>query len=98
MSTVIITDSSALRPQRISKLSFRKRFTFEEKVSIEQAAETDAVVRVLLKDQDSAEFIDLTRQDTKDGVHLLVSKSLLTAERAAEILNPAIQPGEAFQG
>lgn len=83
---------------RITRLAFRNRFTFAEKVAIETAAENDAAVRVLLKDQEAATFIDLARQDTQQGVHLLVSKSLITAARAAEILSLNIQSSETYNG
>lgn len=83
---------------KITKLAFRNRFTFAEKVAIETAAETDPAVRVLLKDQEAATFIDLSRRDTQDGVQLLASKTLLTPERAEEILGAPIQPDEIYRG
>lgn len=83
---------------KLSKLGFRNRFTFQEKVTIEEAAASDAQVRVLLKDQDSATYIDISRQDTIAGVNMLVSKQLLTAERAELILSTAILPTEIYNG
>lgn len=83
---------------KLTKLAFRNRFTFAEKVAIETSAQTDPVVRVLLKDQEAATFIDLSRQDTLDGVQMLVTKSLLTAERASEITSATIQPEETYRG
>ena len=83
---------------RVTRLAFRNRFTFAEKVAIETAAESDATVRVLLKDQEAATFIDLARLDTQQGVQLLVSKNLITAQRATEILSLTIQVEEAFNG
>lgn len=83
---------------KITKLAFRNRFTFAEKVAVETAAESDPVVRVLLKDQEAATFIDLSRQDTIDGVQLLVSKSLLTQVRADEILSLTIANSEQYGG
>lgn len=91
-------EPSAVQQTKITKLAFRNRFTFAEKVAIETAAETDPAVRVLLKDQEAATFIDLSRQDTLDGVQLLVTKSLLTAERASEITSATIQPEETYRG
>jgi hypothetical protein len=95
MSTVITVDNPTTK---VTRLAFRNRFTFAEKVDIETAAESDAAVRVLLKDQESATFIDLARLDTQQGVQLLVSKNLITAQRAAVILSLTIQPEEAFNG
>ena len=75
---------------RITKLAFRNRFTFAEKVALEDAAKTDTEVKVLLDDQASATYIDLSRADTAAGVDLLVSKGLLTQQRRDEILNAPI--------
>lgn len=93
--TVEVPDSATVggivSDSRITKLAFRQRFTFAEKVAIETAAETDASVRVMLKDQEAASFIDLSRQDTIDGVNALASAGLITAPRASEILTNPIQ-------
>lgn len=83
--------SGVINDSRITKLAFRQRFTFAERVAIETAAETDASVRVMLKDQEAATFIDLSRQDTIDGVNALASGGLITAQRASEILTNPIQ-------
>lgn len=79
---------------RVTKLAFRQRFTFAERVALETAATSDANVRVMLKDQEAATFIDLSRQDTIDGVNALASAGLITAQRASEILTNPIQPLE----
>lgn len=76
---------------KITKLAFRHRFTFAERVAIETAAASDASVRVMLKDQESATYIDIARQDTIDGVNALATATLITPERATEILTNAIQ-------
>jgi hypothetical protein len=94
----IIKWNDGFMNSRITRLAFRNRFTFAEKVAIETAAESDATVRVLLKDQEAATFIDLARIDTQQGVQLLVSKNLITAQRASEILSLTIQAEEAFNG
>lgn len=94
----IIKWNDGFMNSRITRLAFRNRFTFAEKVAIETAAESDATVRVLLKDQEAATFIDLARIDTQQGVQLLVSKNLITAQRAADILSLTIQAEEAFNG
>lgn len=86
---------------RITKLAFRQRFTFAEKVEVETAAETNAGIRVMLKDQEAANFIDLSRQDTIDGVNYLTTvmrqdgiTPLISTQRASEILTNPIQPVE----
>jgi len=70
----------------MTKLQFRSLFTFEELVAIETAAETDAMIRVLNQNQAVADFIDLADPRTAAGLALLVSKTLLTQERADAIL------------
>lgn len=95
-SSSVTEDSS--QSTKLTRLSFRNRFTFAEKVAIETAAETDVVVRVLLKDQSEATHIDLTRVDTQQGIQILVGKGLLTAERASEILSLNVQPEEEYRG
>lgn len=96
----VISDHQLVTPAqtKITRLAFRNRFTFAEKVAIETAAETDAAVRVLLKDQESATFIDLFREDTQQGIQMLVDKALLNSARASEVLSLTIQPEEAFAG
>lgn len=91
--------------RKITKLAFRNRFQTSEKVALELASLDDptaamsvrqqkAALRVYLKDLDNASFVDLERQDTKDGVNALVPFGILTAARAASILNDPIQPSE----
>lgn len=86
MSQDEITRFLARNRLRLSKLEFQKRFTFAELVAIETAAETDPAIRVLQKQQQMAEYIDVTDPTTRDGVLFLVSKGLLTQERADTIL------------
>jgi len=70
----------------MTHLSFRKRFTFEERVAIEAAAVTDPAVRTVQKDFEAAQEIDLAYPDLITGIALLVSKGLLTQDRADAIL------------
>lgn len=71
---------------KFTKLEFQLRFTFDELVAIETAAETDAGVRVLQRQQQAAEFINILDPNTQLGILYLVSKGLLTDVRANEIL------------
>lgn len=71
-----------------TKLQFQLRFTFDELVAIETVAETNPAVRVLQRQQETADFIDISDQNTILGIMYLVSVSLLTNERAIEILTP----------
>lgn len=88
----------AMTNSSITRLSFRNRFTFQERVEIEEAAIMDAEVRVLLKDEAAATFIDLTDPKTHVAIDLLIAKGLLQESRIAEIMNPVVSPGEAYFG
>lgn len=83
-----------VRPQTLTKLQFRFRMTDAEYVGILSAAKTDVAVEAWVKTFDMAPFINVEDQRTKDGVAVLVSKGLLTQERANEILTAPVQPGE----
>lgn len=89
----------------ITKFAFRSRFSMGEKIAIELASIDDptapaevrqqqATIRVMLKDVDASEFIDLDRADTRTGVQLLEGAGLLGAGRALEILDGPILPDE----
>jgi hypothetical protein len=80
----------------ISKLAFRNRFTFAERVAIETASVNNPTVRVMLKDMEAATYIDLSRQDTKDAVNALAQFGLITADKAYKILNAPVQAVEVF--
>lgn len=90
---------------RITRLAFRNRFTMAEKTMLELAALDDpgaamparqqaAMLRAYLADVAAATFIELTRQDIRDGVTLLETMGLLAQGRALEILDAPIQPIE----
>lgn len=78
----------------VTRLAFRNRLTFSERVAIETAAETDVAVRVLMQDIDSAAFVTLTDPAVIDGLGLLVSKQLLTQARADEVQSLPITDNE----
>lgn len=90
---------------RITKLSFRNRFTQAEKVVLELAALDDptadmlarqqaAALRANLADTAAATFIDLMDTSTRAGVQILEAGGLLTAGRALEILDAPITQSE----
>lgn len=90
---------------RITRLAFRNRFTMAEKTALELAALDDssasmparqqaAMLRAYLADVAAATFIELTRQDIREGVTLLETMGLLGPGRALEILDAPIQPIE----
>jgi hypothetical protein len=70
---------------KLTRLQFLQRFTFNELVAIETVAETNAGLRVLQRQQNAAEYIDVLDPNTISGIQYLVSLGLLTTERAAII-------------
>lgn len=94
--------------RKITKLAFRNRFTIQEKVAIEIASLdnpssdmllriTSATVRTYLQDVASATFIDLNRLDTREGVFKLEEYGIISAGRAAEILDSPIEDIEKYE-
>ncbi|MHB8123992.1 MAG: hypothetical protein ACYDG4_18050 [Desulfuromonadaceae bacterium] len=90
---------------RITRLAFRNRFTQAEKVALELAALDDpaapmaqrqqaAAIRVYLSDVNSASFIDLSNDGTRDGVVALEAGGLIGVGRALEILDAPVQAHE----
>ncbi len=89
---VIISGPGSIAPTErestnITQYEFRNRFTIEEKVAIEEAAVVNPLVRVVVKDFDSAAHIDLTSPSIQEGVGVFVDQSLITELRAKEILS-----------
>lgn len=96
-------------PVRLSRLAFRNRFTATEKATIEFAAADNpaaptpqrqqaAALRANLADQRDAEFIDLTRADTRTGVLTLEAMGLIGPGRALVILDTPPSPTEVWNG
>ncbi len=89
---VKIGERSAAEPpapppiRRITKLSFRNRFTDAEKLALYTAAESSVQLRVYLDDLAAAEFVDLDYPATVAGVQALEQAGIIGAGRAAEIL------------
>jgi hypothetical protein len=81
-------------PPPLTRLGFLSRFTVDELVGIEIARQTApdvqqrAVLAVLKESWMAANDIDVTDPRTIEGVELLVTMGLLTAERAVVILAP----------
>lgn len=77
-------------PNIITKVAFRFRMTDAEYVGVLSAAKTDVEVASWVETFNMVSSINLDSQRTKDGVAVLVSKGLLTQERANEILAPVV--------
>ena len=78
----------------ITKVAFRFRMTDAEYVGILSAAKTDVEVAAWVETFNMVSKIDLDDQRTKDGVAKLVSKSLLTQDRADHVLTDPVQQNE----
>lgn len=70
---------------RMTRYEFLTLFTIEERSAIRTASKTDPVIEDILALLSIAEDIDTTNSNTLGSLDYLVSKNLLTAERAAEI-------------
>ena len=91
---------------RITVLAFRQRFSMAEKAAIELASLDNptapmperaaaAGLRAYLGDVAAAQFIDLTRPDTRAGVEQIEAMGLIAEGRAGEILDAPVQLAEA---
>lgn len=78
----------------ITKVAFVSRFTSAEYVGIVSASNSDPTVQAWYDLLFIANNIDLQDQRTIDGVNFMVSKNLLTSDRANEILNTPAAPSE----
>ncbi len=81
-------------PRIVTKVAMITRFTDPEFVSILTAAKTDTDVEAWKTRFDVATSIDLDSDRTKAGFDMLVTKTLLSQERATEILTNPVQPNE----
>lgn len=91
-------DGVAVSSKKITRLSFRNRFTLQEKGAIYTVAKTNVGIQVWLDDLAAATFVDLARADTIATVNQLAAYGFITSARAAEILNTPVTPGEAYLG
>lgn len=81
---------------KITKLAFSNRLSFAEETGIETAGVSDAEVRVILRKLNNAKFIDLALTQTASLLAILVSKTLLTSERATAILTGTVTADEVY--
>ena len=78
---------SAIR--KITKRAFMRRFTQAERIAIRNSS--DDIVIDIHEDLKSAINVSLDLQDTIDSLAYLVSVSILTGDRPAEILIDGIE-------
>lgn len=83
---------------KVTRLAFLSRFTDEEAVALDLASigttVEAATLRRYLSKVNAANFIDLSRDDTRAGVLALEQIGILGEGRALEILDAPIQPHE----
>jgi hypothetical protein len=81
------------KPTVITKLAFRRRFTFSERLAFDNFEENPVLtveqkqtLRTLAKDYEMAGEIDLLDPDTLSGLQFMESCGLIDAGRASQIL------------
>lgn len=91
---MIYTVESLPPPPIITKLAFRYRMTDAEYVGILSAAETDVEVAAWVETFNMVTQINLYDPVTASGLETLVSKGLLTKERALQIRSEPVRDSE----
>ena len=92
---VFVEGPAVILPIIITKLALLNRMTDAEFIGIINAAKTDAEVELWKTRFDNATTIDLADGSrVVAGFPMLVTKGLLTQERATAILTAPIQPNE----
>lgn len=79
-------------PPHLTLLALLNRMTLAERAAIR--ASGDPVVGDLMFLLQAAKYVDLSRQQTVDGISYLEAEGLLAEGRAAEILSAEILPEE----
>jgi len=72
-------------------LTFRDRFTLAEKSAIYTIAETDVVMRVIVDDLNTADFVSVDDQHTIDGVDYMIAVNAVDPSRREALLAPALR-------
>ena len=87
-----------IEPKKITRLAFLNRFTDAEAIALDLASIGTTVeaasIRRYMQKVNAATFIDLTREDTIDGVGQLESVGLIGTGRADQILGAPIAEQE----
>ena len=98
-----VTEPEEQKFRRLSITAWRRRFTREERVAIEFAQLDDvtapmqqrqiaAALRSDIRDQESAQYIDLDDPDVLTGLQNLSALGLIASTRVQEIQQPDAQP------
>lgn len=81
-------------PPILSAYRFKRRFTQSERVAIRKAAATSPAIYDYMDMLDTAPSVNLTDTLTQDGIKSMAMMGLLTAGRAAEILDTPVSDEE----
>ena len=95
---VLLQPAAVTDDHRITQLAFINRFTMEEWIAIDAATATVPTIKYFVTKVNAARYIDLMRAEVRNGVQLLVANGLVTAARAAEILDSPILAIERLDG
>lgn len=90
----IPTDPHEGKPPVISKLAMIERFSSTEYAGILTAAKSDVAVQVWYDRFSAANSVDLSNPRTIEEINMMVSKGLLSQERANSILNDPVHLDE----
>lgn len=83
-SAVTICPESSISGRVLTKWAFRSRFTFQERMLLDNS--TDPAVVVLRNDLSSAEHVDLDDPAVSQGFDLLIYNNIISPSRKSEIL------------
>lgn len=73
-------------PTRLTPIEFMDRMSVARQVEIMQAAQANPMVLLWIMKLTGASYVDVTAQDTIDGVNALQAAGLLTEVEAAALL------------
>lgn len=82
--------AAAAAPTLLTPLAFMARLTAAEQTAIATAGQSNASVLLFLLEVAGASYVSATDPRTIAGVNAIVAAGLLTAARAAQILNYAV--------
>lgn len=82
------------KPEHMTVRAARARFTLEERVGIEAAAEHSPLVRVFLADLASSLYVDRYDEQFVAGLEELENAGLIAQGRAQEIQSAPVQDHE----
>jgi hypothetical protein len=82
----VVTSQLGIPSYCLTKLEFMNRFTLTELATMEGMSASDPILRVLQRQQEVADFIDLMDPRTTEAIGYLASIGVITVERMNTIL------------